>query len=159
MSQELIDTRPEDMPLELVHILDRFTTTQIGSWVLWWMKTVGERLGLITEDVNEHKIAQAAIDWKAVETERVKTIIARLRQEAKTMEEDLTTRLVKEELEEQEQGIPGSDAFPGSDGIPTGGAGIYLGGIGATSRVPDKIVEIDPASEEGEKLLKDREDV
>lgn len=130
MSQELIDTRPEDMPLELVHMLDRFTTTQVGSWILWWMKTVGERLGLITEDVKEHKAAQAAIDWKEVETERVKTTIARLRQEAKTMEEDLTARLIKEKLEEHEQGIPGSDGVPTNDGINPFGLGDGTPGIG-----------------------------
>lgn len=114
--EDLIDTRPEDMPLELVYELDKYTTSQIGSWVLWYMKTVGERLGIITEDIKEHKAAQAAIDWKAVEVDRVKATIAKLRQEAKTMEEELTARLIKEKLEEQEQGISG---ISGSDGIPT----------------------------------------
>jgi hypothetical protein len=132
--EDLIDTRPKDMPLELVYELDKYTTTQIGSWVLWYMKTVGERLNIITEDIKEHKAAQAAIDWKQVEVDRIKATIAKLRQEAQTMEEELSARLIKECLEQgiADQGSAVSAGIP-TTGFPTDGTESLLKDFGTTN--------------------------
>ena len=98
MKDELIDTRPEYMPLDMVYLFDKLNTTQVSECVLWWMKTQSTRLHPeVNEMIKKHKEEQSKIDWVALADNRERAIIERLRGEAQDLEDQLLAKIKKRE--------------------------------------------------------------
>lgn len=98
VKDELIDTRPEYMPLEMVYLFDKLNTTQVSECVLWWMKTQSTRLHPeVNEQIRKHKEEQSKIDWVALADNRDRAIINRLRGEAQDLEDQLNAKIRKRE--------------------------------------------------------------
>jgi len=87
VKDDLIDTRPEHMPLELVYLFDKMTSSQVSECVLWWMKTQSTRLHPeVNEQIRKHKEEQSKIDWVALGEAKERAVIDKLRNDAQDLE-------------------------------------------------------------------------
>lgn len=98
VKDELIETRPEYMPIEMVYLFDKLSTTQVSECVLWWMKTQSTRLHPeVNEQIKKHKEEQSKIDWVTIGDNRDRAVINRLRGEAQELEDQLNAKIRKRE--------------------------------------------------------------
>ena len=69
MNYEPLKTKPEDMPDELLCLLDKYSTAQVGTWILWWHKTYGARFNLLDDAIATHK-KKEKLDLKEIDRQR-----------------------------------------------------------------------------------------
>ena len=86
--QEALASKPEEMPDKLLELLDKYTTSQIGEWILWWHKTYGARFELLDDDINAHKKKEKA-DIKEIDRQRKLRAIETLQGQIDRMKEEL----------------------------------------------------------------------
>jgi hypothetical protein len=83
-------TKPDDMPDELLTLLDKYTTIQVGAWILWWIKTYAERFNLLDDSIASQELTKKKNAEEASLIQRTRNAImaSKLREEADKLEQD-----------------------------------------------------------------------
>lgn len=85
--------RPDWITDSMLQYLDQFSTRQAGELFAYWMKTLGDRLG-IEKDISHHKRKKAleAEEFKKIELYRKRNIIHSLKKQIEDLENSIERR-------------------------------------------------------------------